>query len=85
MKKNVNEYFVNLLKTMKSRDEESISDVDVKLDDLTEIMRKMTRKNDSSNVFWKFHEDFRNQKMWTIYQELHFTTMLQFLKIWTHR
>ncbi len=51
MKKNVSEYFINLLKTMKSRNEESILDVDVKLDDLTEIMRKMTRKNDSSNVF----------------------------------
>jgi hypothetical protein len=42
MKKNVSEHFINLLKTMKSRTEESISDVDVKLDDLTKVMRKMT-------------------------------------------
>jgi hypothetical protein len=42
MKKNVSEHFINLLKTMKSRIEESISSVDVKLDDLTEVMRKMT-------------------------------------------
>ncbi len=47
MKKNVNEYFINLLKTMKSRDEESISNVDVKLNDLTEIMRKMTMNVDN--------------------------------------
>jgi hypothetical protein len=42
MKKNVNEHFINLLKTMKSRVEKSISDVDVKLDDLTKVTRKMT-------------------------------------------
>jgi hypothetical protein len=42
MKKNVNEHFINLLKAMKSRIEESISEVDVKLDDLIEVMRKMT-------------------------------------------
>jgi hypothetical protein len=42
MKKNVNEYFINLLKTMKFRFEKSISNVDVKLDDLTKVMRKMT-------------------------------------------
>jgi hypothetical protein len=42
MKKNVNEHFINLLKTMKSRIEKSISDVDVKFDDLTKVMRKMT-------------------------------------------
>jgi hypothetical protein len=42
MKKNVNEHFINLLKTMKFRFEESISNVDVKLDDLTEVMKKMT-------------------------------------------
>jgi hypothetical protein len=47
MRKNVNEYFINLLKTMKSRDEESISDVDVRLDDLTEVMRKMTMNVDN--------------------------------------
>jgi hypothetical protein len=42
MKKSVNEHFINLLKTMKSRIEESISDVDVKFDDLTKVMRKIT-------------------------------------------
>jgi hypothetical protein len=42
MKKNVNEHFINLLKAMKSRVEKSISEVDVRLDDLIEIMRKMT-------------------------------------------
>jgi hypothetical protein len=42
MKKNVSEYFINLLKTMKFRFERSISSVDVKLDDLTKVMRKMT-------------------------------------------
>jgi hypothetical protein len=42
MKKSVSEHLINLLKTMKSRVEESISEVDVKLDDLTEVMRKMT-------------------------------------------
>jgi hypothetical protein len=36
-----------LLKTMKSRSEESISDVDVKLDDLTEVMWKMTMNVDN--------------------------------------
>ncbi len=42
MKKSVNEHFINLLKAMKFRVEKSISKVDVKLDDLIEIMRKMT-------------------------------------------
>jgi hypothetical protein len=42
MKKNVNEHLINLLKAMKSRVEESISEVDVKLDDLIEVMKKMT-------------------------------------------
>ncbi len=42
MRKSVSEHFINLLKTMKSRVEESISSVDVRLDDLTEVMRKMT-------------------------------------------
>ncbi len=42
MKKNVNQHFINLLKTMKSRIEESISEIDVKLDDLIKIMKKMT-------------------------------------------
>ncbi len=42
MKKNVNEHFINLLQTMKFRVKESISKVDVKLDNLIEIMKKMT-------------------------------------------
>ncbi len=42
MKKSVSEYFINLLKTMKFRFERSISNADVKFDDLTKIMRKMT-------------------------------------------
>jgi hypothetical protein len=59
MKKNVNEYFINLLKTMKSRDEESISNVDVKLDDLTEVMRKMTMNVDNliNCVFFSSERD----------------------------
>ncbi len=42
MKKNVNEHFINLLKAMKFRIEESISKIDIKFDDLIEIMKKMT-------------------------------------------
>jgi hypothetical protein len=42
MRKSVNEYLINLLKTIKSRSEKSISSVNVKLDDLTKVMRKMT-------------------------------------------
>ncbi len=41
IKKNVNEHLINLLKTMKSRIEESILKIDVKLDDLIEVMRKI--------------------------------------------
>ncbi len=42
IKKNVSEHFINLLKTMKFRIEEFISKIDVKFDDLIEVMRKMT-------------------------------------------
>jgi hypothetical protein len=42
MRKSVNEHFINLLKAMKFRIEESISEADVKLNDLIEVMRKMT-------------------------------------------
>jgi hypothetical protein len=42
LKKNVNEHFINLIKTMKFKFKESISNVDVKLDDLTKIVKKMT-------------------------------------------
>jgi hypothetical protein len=41
MKKNVNEHFINLLKIMKSRIEKSISEINVKLDDLIKVMKKM--------------------------------------------
>ncbi len=41
IKKNVNEHFINLLKAMKFRIEESISKADVKFDDLIEVMKKM--------------------------------------------
>ncbi len=41
MKKNVNEHFINLLKIMKSRIEESISEINVKLNDLIEVMKKI--------------------------------------------
>jgi hypothetical protein len=44
MKKNVNEHFINLLKIMKFRFD---SNVDVKLDDLTEVMKKMTMNVDN--------------------------------------
>ncbi len=54
MKKSVNEYFINLLKTMKSRDEESILNVDVKLDDLTEVMCQ----NDDSETIKKKKNTF---------------------------
>jgi hypothetical protein len=74
MKKNVNKYLINLLKTMKSRFEESISNVYVKLDDLTKVMRKMTmnvnnlincvflssdRSNFESNQFYSSQMFFR--------------------------
>jgi uncharacterized membrane protein YgaE (UPF0421/DUF939 family) len=48
MKKNVNEHFINLLKTMKSRVEESISSVDVRLDDL----RKSCERWRSTSIIW---------------------------------
>jgi hypothetical protein len=47
MRKSVSEYLINLLKTMKSRNEESISEIDARLDDLTEVMRKMTMNVDN--------------------------------------
>ncbi len=47
MRKNVNEHLINLLKTMKFKFEESILNVDVKLDDFIEIMRKMTMNIDN--------------------------------------
>ncbi len=42
IKKNVNEHFINLLKIMKSQIEESILEIDIKFDDLIEIMKKIT-------------------------------------------
>ncbi len=74
MRKNVSEYLINLLKTMKSRFEKSISNADVKLDDLTKVMRKMTmnvnnlincvflsndRSNFESNQFYSSQMLFR--------------------------
>jgi hypothetical protein len=47
MKKNVNEYFINLLKTMKSQNEELILNVDVKFNNLTEVMRKIMMNVDN--------------------------------------
>jgi hypothetical protein len=58
MKKNVNENFINLLKTMKFRIEESISEVDVKLNDLTKVMRKMTI-NVNNSINWVFFSSER--------------------------
>jgi hypothetical protein len=66
MKKNVNEHFINLLKTMKSRIEESISDVDVKFDNLTKIMRKMYIVFSDKAFIKLFLRTWRN--MWSAYQ-----------------
>jgi hypothetical protein len=68
MKKNVSEHFINLLKTMKSRVEESISDVDVKLDDLTKVMRKMTINVDNLINCVFLSNDRDNSKSSQIYQ-----------------
>jgi hypothetical protein len=62
MKKNVNEHFINLLKTMKFRDENSISDIDVKLNDLTEVMRKMTMNVDNLINCVSFLSECRNSE-----------------------
>jgi hypothetical protein len=61
--KNVNKHFINLLKTMKFRDESSISNVDVKLDNLTEIMRKMTMNVDNliNCVFSRVNEEIQSR------------------------
>jgi hypothetical protein len=67
MKKNVNEHFINLLKTMKSRVEESISDVNVKLDDLTKVMRKMTNVDNLINCVF-LSNDRNNSKSNQNYQ-----------------
>jgi hypothetical protein len=40
IKKNVNKHFVNLLKIIKFQIKKSISKIDVKLDDLIEIIKK---------------------------------------------
>jgi hypothetical protein len=68
MKKNVNEHFINLLKTMKSRVEESISNVDVKLDDLTKVMRKMTINVDNLINCVFFSNDRDNSRLNQNYQ-----------------
>ncbi len=68
MKKNVSEHFINLLKTMKSRVEESISNVDVKLDDLTKVMRKMTINVDNLINCVFFSSDRDNSRSSQNYQ-----------------
>jgi hypothetical protein len=68
MKKNVNEHFINLLKAMKSRVEESISEIDVKLNDLIEIMRKMTINVDNLINCVSFSSDRDNSESSQSYQ-----------------
>jgi hypothetical protein len=68
MKKNVNEHFINLLKTMKFWTEESISNVDVKFDDLTKVMRKMTINVDNLINCVFFSNDRDNSKSSQNYQ-----------------
>jgi hypothetical protein len=68
MKKNVNEHFINLLKAMKSRIEESISETDVKLDDLIEVMKKMTINVDNLINCVFFSSDRDNSKSSQTYQ-----------------
>jgi hypothetical protein len=60
MKKSVNEHFINLLKTMKFKFEESISNVDVKLDDLTEVMKKITMNVDNLINYILFFNDWNH-------------------------
>jgi hypothetical protein len=68
MKKNVSEHFINLLKAMKSRVEESISEADVKFDDLIEIMRKMTINVDNLINCVFFSSDRDNSESSQSYQ-----------------
>ncbi len=68
MKKNVSEHFINLLKTMKSRVEESILNVDVRLDDLTKVMRKMTINVDNLINCVSLSNDRDNSKSSQSYQ-----------------
>ncbi len=68
MKKNVSEHFINLLKTMKFRIKKSISNVDVKLDDLTKVMRKMTINVDNLINCVFFSNDRDNSKSSQNYQ-----------------
>jgi short-subunit dehydrogenase len=68
MKKNVNEHFINLLKTMKFRVEESISKIDVKLDDLIKVMKKMTINVDNLINCVSFSSDRDNVESSQDYQ-----------------
>jgi hypothetical protein len=73
MRKNVNKHFINLLKTMKFKDEESISNVDVKLDDLTEVMRKTTMNVDNLINFVFFSSERNNFESSQDYQSYMFS------------
>jgi hypothetical protein len=73
MRKNVNEHFINLLKAMKSRVEESISEVDVKLDDLIEIMRKMMINVDNLINYVFLSNDRSNSESSQSYQSYMFS------------
>jgi hypothetical protein len=68
IKKNVNEHFINLLKIMKSRIEESIFEIDVKFDDLIEVMKKMTINVDNFINCVFFSNDRDNSKSNQNYQ-----------------
>ncbi len=68
MRKSVSEHLINLLKTMKFRVEESISNVDVKLDDLTKVMRKMTINVDNLINCVSLSSDRDNSKSSQNYQ-----------------
>jgi hypothetical protein len=47
--------------------------------------RDRHRENDESTAVRRIAESFRNEKIWTIHQKLHFTTMLQLSKIRSYR
>ncbi len=58
IKKNVNEHFINLLKAMKSRIEESISKAEIKLHDLIEVMKEMTINVNNLCFFFEWSKQF---------------------------
>jgi hypothetical protein len=73
MKKNVNEHLINLLKAMKSRVEQSISETNVKFDDLIEIMKKMTFNVNNSINCVSFSSDRDNFELSQDYQSYMFS------------